>query len=91
MAWNLSVSYNEFELITWFLRDAIVSVWESSKWVLVCIWLKRWMDISGLQRGGGPGMDGVRWTWEYCTLAIDFCFTSPNDRRCDELNFQGKT
>jgi len=38
MVRNLSVSYNEHELLTWIMREAIVSVGAPLERLLVCIW-----------------------------------------------------
>jgi len=49
------VSYNEHEIITWIMREAIVSVCVPLEWVLVYIW--------------GEKMGGHQWTpneWWSC-------------------------
>jgi len=38
MVWNLSVSYNKHELITWIMREALLSVCTPLERLLVCIW-----------------------------------------------------
>jgi len=38
MVWNLPVSYNKHELITWNIREAIVSGCAPLERLLVCIW-----------------------------------------------------
>ena len=38
MVWNLPVSYNKHELITWIMREAVSSVCTPLERLLVCIW-----------------------------------------------------
>jgi len=37
MVWNLSVSYDEHQLIGWIMHEAVVSVSAPLEWVLVSI------------------------------------------------------
>jgi len=59
MVLNLSVSYNEHELITWVLREAKLAVCVPMERLLVCIWVRRWVGISGQGRNGHRAMDRV--------------------------------
>jgi len=56
MVWNPSVSYHELELVTWVLREVIVSVFAPLERLLVCILVKdRWASL------GEAGMMIVQW------------------------------
>jgi len=91
MVWNLSVRYDEREVMDKVAHESIVGDCGPSEWLLVCTGEKRWVDVSGRWRGGGRAMDGARRTREYCMFSIDFCVTFPNGRGCDELISQRKT
>jgi len=89
MEWNISVRYIPFGVMDKVAHGPSVSDCEPSEWLLACIEVKKWEDISGQRRGGGCGMDGVSQTREY--HSIGFCITSSNDRGCDKPNLRRKT